>query len=114
MSRAVWVLERWISKEEMQHLLTYIQALKAPNARLLEQIEEGLRKHPNGYWCGAVGSCNYEDFVLNAKNYISGSPENPKLRVVRADIDNGAQYWVGYHDPVEHSEVLRYLYTQTA
>ena len=114
--KKVWILEKFVSNEEMNKSLESLKSLQPvteEQKRCLEDqinaYEKRMQDNPAGYWCGYVGKSNYTDFCYDAKQTMRHFKEG-QFRVVRAEIEDGAKYWLGYVNPVENAGVLRYLY----
>lgn len=114
--KKVWILEKFVSVEEMNESLKGLKELQPTNENEREALKEAIaayekriQESPKGYWCGYAGRTNYNDFCREARrtmNNLKGS----KFRVVKAEIGDVAHQWLGYVNPVENEGVLRYLY----
>lgn len=119
----VWILERWISREEMErsqkdmeHVLADCEANR-PEAvdiarELLASHKKDLENNPGGRWLGYQGKSNYKQFCECAKEtmrHMCGMGEQT-FRVVKAEIPDDAKYWTGYKNPVENDRVMAYLW----
>ncbi len=119
--KRVWVLEQYRTVEEMNRTLeqfvemyqsfveegTEEQILKA--GELIEMQRDKIAENPNGYWSGAEGKSIYRQFCEVAKDAIKRADKGTKFRVVEGEIEDNAQYWIGYKFVKENEGVLRYL-----
>ena len=119
--KKVWILERFVPTSETVKHLEEIKMIYNETAEenketakmIIDNLESTLINYPNGYWLGYVGKSNYKDFCWEAKDFMRRQ-ENDLLksgvRVVKAEIEDDAKYWVGYVNPVVNDGVTRYLY----
>ena len=110
MSKSVWILERWVSREEMEKDIKQIESADNASEYMLLAFRKMLELHPEGYWCGCEGKSNYSQFLRCAERHVKDRSDNITYRVVVADIPNDAQYWAGYKNPVEDNEALSTIY----
>ena len=115
----VWVLERFVSKEESEARMAELQAMlanatKDEDRETLEQMISAYGKHIEGHWTGYVGRTNYKQWCREAKDFIlrhKGTEfGKAPLRVVKAQIEDDSNTWFGYTNAVVNEGVLRYLY----
>ena len=120
----VWILERWITREEMEQSIREMEKMLAdceanrPEAvdtakELLAYNRKDLENNPDGRWLGYQGKSIYRQFCECAKEtmrYFCGKNRNEKFRVVKAEIPDDAKYWTGYKNPVENDRVMAYLW----
>ena len=120
----VWILERWISREEMEQSIREMEEMLAdckanrPEAvdtaeQLLAYNKKDLESNPDGRWLGYQGKSIYSQFCECAKEtmrYFCGKNRNEKFRVVKAEIADDAKDWAGYKNPVENDRVMAYLW----
>lgn len=119
----VWILERFVPVEETKAHIAEIKEIAKTCAgetletanNILETLQEKLRDYPEGYWCGYVGKANYKHFCQEALDFMKRNRNGLTLtgvRVVEAQIENDAKYWVGYKNPVVSVALTHYLYTK--
>lgn len=118
----VWVLERFISREECQADIDeayYLLALATTEAekQACQQAIDALKKRraeKDGYWLGYIGRTNYKNWCWEAKDFIRRHKGTEfgkaPLRVVKAQIEDDATTWLDYTNAVVNEGVLRYLY----
>lgn len=117
--KKVWILEKFETHEEMvKHHADYEEWLEdaktnnhhdvAHFEKLVEKHKEVIDANPNGRWIGFEGKSIYRQFCDIARATIRRNP-NEKFRVVEAEIEDSAKYWVGYKFVKENEGVLRYL-----
>ena len=117
--KKVWILEKFETIEEMvAHLNEYEDMLE--NAKkdnnsyanefesFVEKYKKQIEENPNGRWIGFDGKTIYRQFCDVAKATIRRNPD-AKFRVVEAEIEDDAKYWIGYNFVKENEGVLRYL-----
>ena len=120
--KTVWILEKWKSPEFMRQTINefastledekdeeFIKSTK----KIVASLEQELKDNPDGVWTGIVGKTVYKQFCIDAKDdlrYWKKKDKNMQFRVVKAEIEDNAKYWLGYVNPVENNRVLRYLY----
>lgn len=117
--RKVWILEKFDTVEDMTRVRDEIQRMfddaepdseeQATAKRILDKCNEDLEEYPEGRWHGHEGKFNYKDFCYVAKAAIRRD-RNAKFRVVAAEVEDDAKYWLGYQNPVVNEGVMKYLY----
>ena len=120
----VWVLEKYITVEEMKKSLMDLFEMRRAqegndeNIALCDQMIEAQQKkvdeNPDGYWLGYEGKTIYKQFCSCAADFMRRHREEVKsgdwkLRVVKAEIEDNATMWPGYVNGVENEGVLKYL-----
>lgn len=118
----VWVLEKYITVEEMnKHLAMSIELLETTKEKdgseeaitlcedMIRKQEEKIKKNPNGYWLGWEGKSIYKQFCNVAKAAINRAEKGTQFRVVEGEIKDDAKYWLGYKIVKVNDGVLRYL-----
>ncbi len=117
--KKVWILERFETNEEMvKHHADYEEWLEDAKVNkldnvshfeiLVEKHKEVIKANPNGRWVGFDGKSIYRQFCDVARETIRRNPSD-KFRVIEAEIEDDAKYWVGYKFVKENEGVLRYL-----
>ena len=120
--KKVWILERFITREEMEKSYEDILSLKndSDDEKTIETCEkiaasykENMDENPNGYWSGHVGKSSYKAFCSEAYEslrYWKG--KNKKFRVVEGKIEDTDKSWVRYkyYTKKVNDGVLRYLF----
>lgn len=115
----VWVLERFVSEEEIQARMADLQAMlanadKPEDKETLGQLIDAYGKHTEGHWLGYVGRTNYRQWCWDAKDFIRRNKGTEfgkaPLRVVKAQIEDDSKTWLDYTNAVVNEGVLRYLY----
>lgn len=119
--KKVWILEKFASAEEMAKsqadMEAMLEAVKADNKGEIDvhSVEMSVAKYkevvlanPNGRWYGFEGKIKYSEFCYTAKAAIRRNPEG-KFRVVEAEIEDDAKYWIGYKNAKVNDCVYRYL-----
>lgn len=116
--KKVWILERFETKEMLEESLARLQDLIADieaNDEVAKEVEKIIThtrnlivENPNGRWHGIEGKSIYSQFCNVAKGTIKMFPD-VKFRVVEAEIEDDAHYWLGYRFVKENEGVLRYL-----
>lgn len=116
--KKVWVLEGFITPEEIKEERDQLKAMVKANenspenlkvaTELYEAYEKRLNANPDGYWLGYQGKSNYRDFCYCAKQILRNL-KGKTFRVVEAEIEDSAKYWLGYKITKENAGVLRYL-----
>ena len=119
--KKVWILEKFASHEEMVNHCEENKAMvemaknNGMSAEEIASIEEFaanyekvMNKNPDGRWYGFEGKIKYNDFCYTAKAALRRNPDG-KFRVVEAEIDDDAKYWIGYKLVKVNEGVLRYL-----
>ena len=117
----VWVLEKYITVEEMnKHLQQSIELLETSKEKgteeqvamcedMVRKQEEKIKENPNGYWSGWEGKSIYKQFCNVAKAAINRAEEGTQFRVVEGEVKDDAKYWTGYKFVKVNDGVLRYL-----
>lgn len=114
----VWVLEKFMDTEAIEKMIQQTEELLAKceteehieiATKILESHKKTQKENPNGYWTGEEGKSRYKDFCHVAKEYMRRHPDQ-KLRVVKAEIPEDAEYWLGYQNAVVNDGVMKYLY----
>lgn len=121
--KTVWVLENWKTPERMQETINDFEEMLeqgkedadfvAKTTHVIEVLKQELIDNPEGIWTGFVGRTNYKQFCWDAQDdlrFWRKKDKTMKFRVVKAEIQDNANTWLGYVNPVENSGVLRYLY----
>lgn len=119
--KTIWILEGWITPEEMNRSLKEIEAMRdmlrergedsAVAEEWVERRKRSIAKHPEGYWLGYQGKLNYRDFCYEARMTMQNMDCKMKWRVLKAQIPEDAKTWPNqYVNGVENAGVLRYLY----
>ena len=117
--KKVWILEKFNTPEDLAKDIVvmeeYLQNSLKDSPKyvstcddLVAKAKKRLEEHPEGLWSGVEGKTIYDQFCIVAKAAIKRSPE-ANYRVVQAQINDDAQYWVGYTDGVVNEGVLKYL-----
>lgn len=115
----VWVLERFVSAEEIEARMADLQkmlahATKDEDIETLEQLIDAYGKHTEGHWLGYVGRTNYRQWCREAQDFIRRHKGTEfgkaPLRVVKAQVADNSNTWLGYTNAVVNDGVLRYLY----
>lgn len=115
----VWVLERFVSAEEVQQSITELRGFlkvveDAKDREELERLIATYEKHTEGHWLGYVGRTNYNQWCWDAKDFIRRHKGTDfgkaPLRVVKAQIEDNATTWLGYTNAVVNEGVMRYLW----
>jgi len=116
--KAVWILEQYATREELEKNVQDALEMQAnapeehkqTAADFVAAAQKLLDNNPNGHWYGTEGKIIYREFCEVSKAFIRRHKgDNLKLRVVKAEIADEAQYWLGYKNPVENEGVLKYL-----
>ena len=122
--KKVWILERFISKEEMEKSMNELYEIRefwderddaeAEAAiktcdEMIVAYEKRMNANPDGYWLGYQGKIIYRQFCSCAHETMRYFKEG-LFRVVKAEIEDSASQWIGYKNPVVNDGVLRYLY----
>ena len=116
--KAVWILEvlktpgEWgEALEESKELLDMDMDERSKEMTLsyIRKLEEKIANYPDGKFEGTVGRSIYNQFTRDAKEVILRNKDK-QYRVVKAEIEDDAQYWVKYQNAVENPGVLKYLY----
>lgn len=117
--KKVWILERFITREEMEESLQDIINMReaSEDVKLQSTYEEWVKSyvkkmedHPEGYWLGSVGKSVYKDFCWEAKEslrYWKG--RNKDFRVVEGEIKDSDKYWTNYIPVKINTGVMKYL-----
>lgn len=118
--KKVWILEAFYSREEMKKsyhdILDMlddavakhnIEGIKAAE-EMKSAYEKTLANNPDGRWTGFEGKTNYKEFCYCAKAALRRNPDK-KFRVVKAEIEDTAKYWLGYVNPEVNEGVYKYL-----
>ena len=121
--KKVWILEMFETCEMMEHQISNYQDMIANikdkdvegKDEAIKEVEKIITKmrniiaeNPNGRWHGFEGKSIYYQFCNVARAAIKRNPDM-KFRVVEGEIDDNAQYWLGYRFVKENEGVLRYL-----
>lgn len=113
----VWILEAFETRERMDEVLNeFNDMLSLPNTdevkaelvRITENHKNTISNNPNGMWYGFEGKVPYNQFIDVASDALIRNPDK-KFRVVKAEIEDNAEYWLNYKNPVENPGVLRYI-----
>lgn len=81
---------------------------------IVENHEKRMADKPNGYWYGTEGKIKYKEFCEVARAAIERNKgKSLKFRVVKAELADDAETWVGYKNPIENEGVLKYLLATT-
>ena len=119
--KKVWILEKYITAEEMRNVLgdlseLYESVKESSDVKQIAMVEEMIQKYndkmeqnPNGYWSGCEGKSVYTQFCEKAKDTIRRADKDVKFRVVEGEIEDDAKYWVKYKFVKENEGVFRYL-----
>lgn len=119
--KKVWVLERLVPVEETKKSIKDCKAMletedadaKEMAEQVIAKLEQSIKDYPDGYWLGYVGKSNYRDFCMEAKDFMQRHKDDllkTGVRAVKADIQDGAKYWVGYKNGIVNDGVTKYLY----
>jgi len=123
--KKVWILEKFESNEKMVKTLNELeQIFEESKANLDEKgiesmnktinsYKKRIEKNPNGEWVGYQGKSIYRQFCDVARDEIRRADKSCKFRVVEGEIEDNAQYWVGYKFVKENDGVLHYLMATT-
>ncbi len=123
--KKVWILEKFETHEEMkqmtERLASMVEYAKSIDdgsehaAKTIEATQDVFDNHmqmmlnnPDGRWYGFEGKVKYNEFCYTAKAALLRNPKG-KFRVVEAEIEDDAKYWLGYKFVKENEGVLRYL-----
>lgn len=116
--KKVWILERYISTEEMQSSLNELLAIREANEGnaeaqatvddMIEAYQKRMAANPDGYWLGYQGKTIYQQFVSCARETMRNL-KGSQFRVLKAEIEDSAMMWPGYVNGVENEGVLKYL-----
>lgn len=120
--KKVWILEKFVSREEMlnnheemKKMIEFAKSKDDCTDEVISSLIDSTAKYaqriidnPDGIWIGLEGKVIYRQFCDVAKSAIHRNPEF-KFRVVEAEIEDGAKYWVGYKMTKVNDGVLRYL-----
>lgn len=116
--KTVWVLEMLRTPDEMReaindfedmlHMETTEQ-IKVKLTETIHKLEMQMIEFPNGKFTGTIGRSIYKQFTKDAKDCIRRNKDR-QFRVVKAEIEDDAQYWVNYKNSVENEGVLKFLY----
>lgn len=123
----VWILEAFYTREQMEADLIKFKEMRDETKKdetlkhlwdtadmIVENHEKRMAEKPNGYWYGSEGKIKYKEFCEVARAAIERNKgKGLKFRVVKADIADDAETWVGYKNPVENEGVLKYLLATT-
>lgn len=123
--KKVWILEQFVSPETMQknldeHIqnLAYETKQEYPNTEYVKILNDMIKfytsklaENPEGYWLGFEGKTMYKQFCSVAIDAMRRCP-NDIFRVVEGEIEDGANYWIGYTNVKVNDKVLKYLKTQ--
>ena len=120
-----WILEKFETREEMEQmterLADVVEYAKSVDdgsekaAQAIQATKDALDHHlqmmlenPDGRWYGFEGKVKYSEFCYTAKAALRRNPEG-KFRVVEAEIDDNAKYWLGYKFVKVNEGVYKYL-----
>lgn len=123
--KKVWILEQFVSPKTMQkNLDEFRQKLaheteqECPNTACIKILNDMIRfytskltENPEGYWQGFEGKIMYKQFCSVAIEAMRRCP-NDIFRVVEGEIEDEANYWIGYTNIKVNDKVLKYLKTQ--
>lgn len=116
--KAVWILEVLKTPGEWEEALEESKELleedmdersKEMTLRYIQKLENKIKDFPNGKFEGTIGRSIYSQFTRDAKECILRDRER-QYRVVKAEIEDDAKYWIKYQNAVENPGVLKYLY----
>ena len=116
--KSVWVLEILRTKEDLDKQLNDCRAMidLAQDEKCMEMLnsvikslEQDMRDYPDGKFVGIEGKIYYCDFTYCARECMRRNKDK-KFRVVKAEIEDNAKYWMCYKNPIINEGVLRYLY----
>ena len=119
--KKVWILEKFESNEMMVKTLGELEQMFEENksnfdAKGVESMNQTIASHkkrieenPEGMWIGWEGKTIYRQFCDVAKAALRRADKSWKFRVVEGEIEDDAQYWLGYKFVKENEGVLRYL-----
>lgn len=108
--KSVWILEKWVSAEDMQASLKGLESVFGSEDLSVTAYREKIETNPEGMWSGWEGKSDYKQFCKVAKDALRRSKKGDKFRVVKAEIEDSAEYWTGYENPVENVGVMKYLW----
>lgn len=120
--KKVWILEKLYKPEETLKSISDMEEIlrtapKNPAAteeglemvkKAISSLQQKLEDYPEGYWLGFEGKTVYSQFCSVAKAALRRHP-TATFRVVKAEIEDDAQFWPGYKNPQVNEGVLRYL-----
>lgn len=118
----VWILERFVPTEETKKSIADMmemmegcteEKILSTCKELVTNLEKKQQENSDGYWLGYVGKSNYKDFCYCAKDFMRRHRNDlvkTGIRVVKAQIADGAKYWTGYRNAVVNEGVTKYLY----
>jgi len=123
----VWILEAFATKEKLEADLAQFKEMRDETKKdeskkdlwdtadmIVEVHEKLVAENPNGHWYGFEGKVNYKDFCYVAKQaLIRNKGKNMKFRVMKAEIDDNAETWIGYRNAEENVGVMKYLLATT-
>lgn len=119
--KKVWILEKYVTVEEMYKSLEqsnelYASVKESGTEEQIAMVEEMIQKqndkmeqNPNGYWSGWEGKSIYRQFCDVAKAAIRRADKGTQFRVVEGEVQDDAKFWTGYKFVKENEGVLRYL-----
>lgn len=115
----VWVLEKYQTADKLREMIKdfddgsfnkeFSEEVRKTFGEASLKLHEALAKNPDGRWVGWQGKTNYKQFCEVAKASLNSSPKD-KYRVVKAELDDDAEYWVGYKNGVINEGVMKYLW----
>lgn len=119
--KKVWILEKYVTVEEMYKSLEqsnelYASVKESGTKEQIAMVEEMIQKqndkmeqNPNGYWSGWEGKSIYRQFCDVAKAAIRRADKGTQFRVVEGEVQDDAKFWTGYKFVKENEGVFRYL-----
>lgn len=118
--KKVWILEGFISREELDKQYEELLDLKADAKTAIEKAamkemtkiyKRSIEKHPEGYWLAYQGKTTYKQFCYDAKQTLRNMrKQKMSWRVVEGSISDEATTWTGYKFVKENSGVMKYLW----
>lgn len=120
--KKVWILEKLYLPEETKKSIVEMEEMlenvrnnpEAPAEGIccmentISALKQRLADFPEGYWLGFEGKVIYSQFCQVAKDAIRRNP-GAQFRVVEAQIEDDAKYWLGYKGVKVNEGVFRYL-----
>lgn len=117
--KKVWVLEKFVSVDEMQKSLSKLFEMREMNEGKEEAIracdemiaayKKRMDANPDGYWLGYQGKTIYRQFCQCAHDTMRNL-KGSTFRVVEGEIADDAKMWLGYKVVKVNDGVMRYLY----
>lgn len=131
--KRVYVLEKWLTRKAVEErvkgyteIIDKIEKLPADDPRIEAQAgavatvqscidadKEKLKdKSYEGEWVGYEGKVIRRQFIERSREHIRHD-KGAKWRVLKAEIEDGVDFWSAYKNGVEDLEGMRYLNLST-